>query len=350
MSEPIQHEPGIYFSMPEDEYHADPALGSTSIKAIAIDPYEWQFDRLYGEDRDTDALIFGRAIHARMLEGKEALHDKFCSEMPPDLIPDGALDTVNDLKRFLSEHGQTKFSGMLKPDLIRAVLEINPNAPVVQVIKDRWDAANAGKTPMKPKRWAQIEVAAAWVQRDPLLKDVMKDGTFVEGAPEVSVFYEDRSVRLKARLDRLLRHAIIDLKTFAPWYDGRLEHNALKVIGKLRYDLQEADYRRAWHRGKKLFAEGRVFGEEPFPGFLKECFNRPEPRWFWILVKSKGAPQPLVLEWQAEMARQTASEEVEAAIETYIRLRDEFGDDKDWVPQRQAFIATDSDLPAYFGQ
>lgn len=341
---------GIHFDMAENIYHAFPALGSGALKSLANDPYEFQFDRLYGEDKDTEALKFGQAVHARVLESRESFLAKFCQKMPADLIPHGALDTVADLKRFLAEHGQSKFSSKTKPELIRACLDIDPSVAIVAVIEERWKEQNAEKTELSSRRWAQVELAAQWAQRDPLLKDVMEDGTFSHGAPEVSIFYEDRGVNLKARFDRLLRHAIVDVKTFAPMFDGPIETSFLKTIDRLRYDLQCAAYIRAWHRAKILFAEGKVFGAEPFPGFLKECFDRPEPKWFWVMVKSKGAPQPLVVDWKADFAKKAAAEKVERAIEDYIRLRDEFGDESDWVPSRGAVTIEDIDLPAFFGR
>jgi hypothetical protein len=345
---PIIHEPGIWFNLKDTEYHADRALGSSSIKAIATDSIEYQFDRLYGEDLDTDALRFGSGIHKRILEGRAALEAEFCHEFDKSLVK-GALDTITELKAWLEEKGIKGLSGKKKDDLIAAVREIDPEQPIAAVIKAKWDAENEGKVMLPPKRWAQIETAARWLQRDPLLSAVMTDGTFNSGAPEVSVFYEDRGVRLKARFDRLLRHAIVDLKSFAPWFSGNLEGAAIKVIERMRYDIQAADYIRAWHKAKELYLEGRVFGEEPFEGFLSECFDRDEPKWIWIFVKSKGAPQPLVVDWQAKFAMRAAMDKVEHAIDEYIRLRDEFGEDNEWVPQRPALTIDDSSLPAYFG-
>lgn len=345
---PIVHEPGIYFGLPASDYHADKSLGSSSIKALAIDPHEFAFDRLYGEDIDTEALRWGSALHARILEGRDVLNAQFCHAFDRSLVS-GALDTVADLKAWLDERGVTGLSGKKKDDLIAAVRQIDPDQPIAAVIKAQWDAENEGKVMLPPKRWAQIETAAKWLQRDPLLSAVMTDGTFNAGAPEVSIFYEDRGVRLKARFDRLLRHAIVDVKSFAPWFSGNLEGAAIKVIERMRYDIQAAAYVRTWHRAKRLYLDGRVFGEQPFPTFLEECFDREEPAWIWIFVKSKGAPQPLVVDWQAKFAMGAAMEKVERAIDDYIRLRAEFGEDSEWPPMRPALTVTDSDLPSWFG-
>lgn len=345
-------EPGIYFDLDESVYHADKSHGSTDIKAMAVDIYEWKFDDLYGPEKDTDALLFGSALHARILEGRSAFESRFTKGFDKSKYPN-ALVTINDLKAWLDRYGQTGLSGKNKDFLVKAVLDIDPDAEILDVLKSRWDEENGSKQALTPKRWAQIEVAARWVQRDPLLAPVMEDGTFIAGAPEVSVFYEDRGVRLKARFDRLLRHAIVDVKSFAPRQQGPIDGpngTALKAINNMRYDLQAADYIRAWKYAKELYAQGLVFGDEPYDGFLAECFARDEPKWIWIMVKSTGAPQPLVIDWVAKFAKARAAEQVEDAIDTYIRLRDEYGDDQEWPPMRPAMTADDADLPSYFGR
>jgi hypothetical protein len=345
--------PGIYFGIPEEVYHADKSLGSSRIKALAVDPYEAQFDHLYGEDKDTDALIFGSALHARMLEGRQAFEARFCHEFDSDSLKD-CYKTADDIKKRLESHGVAKLSGRTKPELTKLLLDLEPDAKIYDVEKAKWDKANEGKTALKPKRWAQVETAARWVQRDPLLAAVMTDGTFSHGAPEVSIFYEDRGVRLKCRFDRLLRHAIVDLKSFAAVFGGKIDGydgTALKTIFRMSYDLQAADYLRGWQFARdKLFPKGLVFGEPPYDTFLDECFDRVEPSWIWILVKSKGAPQALVIDWRAKMAKASAAEEVERAIDTYVHLRDLYGEENEWPPQRPAMTVEDQDLPPWAGR
>jgi hypothetical protein len=349
MLAPTIHAPGIYFSLDETVYHADPALGSTSIKALARSPVEYQYNRLYGEEKDTEYLTFGQALHKRILEGRAVFESRFCKEFDKAVIPDGALDTIDHLREFLRRYDQRGFSSRKKEDLIRMVQEIDPNQPITDVLKQEWQAKQGTKIPLKPKRWEQVEVAARWAQQDPLLSAVMEDGTFIEGAPEVSIFYEDRGIRMKARFDRLLRHAIVDLKSFAPIFEESIQSAALKTIDRMRYDVQAADYLRAWQAGKSLFKEGCVFGDEPVPGFLDDAFDRDEPKWIWIMIKSTGAPQPLVVDWNARNARGAAAMQVEHAINQYVKFRDEFGDDKEWPPRNPAWTVEDSDLPVYFG-
>lgn len=341
--------PGIYFNVPDFQYHADPSLGSSRIKAIAVDPIEAQFDHLHGEDKDSDALTFGSALHARVLEGREAFESRFTKAFDKSEHKD-ALVTSEQITDWLKSRDQGGLSKLKKPDLIKLALEIDPTLQIFDVLKAEWELQNKDKQVLSVKRWAQVELASQWIQRDPLLSAVMEDGTFIEGAPEVSVFYEDRGVRLKCRYDRLLRHAIVDVKTFAGIYGGSVTSLAVKAINRMRYDLQSADYLRGWQRAKQLFADGLVFGEQPYPEFLEDCFDRDEPSWIWVMVKSTGAPQPLVVDWKAKFAMQTAAEGVERAIDSYIDLRDRFGESEDWVPMHPPITLTDDMLPAYFGR
>jgi PDDEXK-like domain of unknown function (DUF3799) len=341
--------PGIYFDVPEAVYHADGSLGSSRVKAIAVDPIEAQFDHLHGEDKDTDALTFGSALHARVLEGREAFYARFTKAFDKS-EHQGCLVTTDDLKDWLQSRDQSGLSKLKKQDLIDKVLQIDPTARIFEVEKAKWEAANEGKQTLSQKRWSQVELASQWIQRDPLLSAVMEDGAFIEGAPEVSIFYEDRGVRLKCRYDRLLRHAIVDVKTFAGIYGGKVVNIAIKAINRMRYDLQAADYIRGWHQAKSLFDQGLVFGEQPYDGFLDDCFARDEPAWIWVMVKSTGAPQPLVIDWRATFAKAKAADDVEAALDSYIALRDTFGASEDWVPMHPPVTLTDDMLPAFFGR
>lgn len=332
VEEPV---PGIYFNLPEDWYHKIPALGSTGVKKLAIDPCEFQFDRLYGEDVDSKAKLFGNALHARVLEGRRAYEDRFFVNVPPN-IPEDALRTVDDFKEFLTELGQSGLSKLNKPGLIKLVRELDPAKAIADDIIAEHKALNEGKHELDAKLYRQVQLAAEWLSRDPLIGDSMEDGAFIEGAPEVSIIVDDNGVLIKCRLDRMLRTGIIDLKSYAPMFDEPLTQSFEKTVKRLHYKVQAAHYRRIWHMAKDLYLEGDmpVVDPEPYDGFLKDCFNAEEPAWFWLAVKRKGAPSPFVTKWVGKIDYQNAWNDVERAIDTYRALRDEFGVDSDWIINR----------------
>ncbi|EMH4164017.1 PD-(D/E)XK nuclease-like domain-containing protein [Pluralibacter gergoviae] len=56
--------PGIYYGMPDSEYHADPAIGSTSVKQISVSPANLYFNPFKG----SKSAHIGSAIHSALLE------------------------------------------------------------------------------------------------------------------------------------------------------------------------------------------------------------------------------------------------------------------------------------------
>jgi hypothetical protein len=349
----VIHEPGIYFGLSAESYHADPALGSTAIKELASDPYDFQYKRLHGEDKDTKALIWGSALHTRVLDGKEAFDRRYAIAPKREDHPD-ALDTMDDLRAHAKSIGVK--AGRTKAETIANIREFDNRTPIWEEIVQAFTAASAGKIILDAEVRDEVEQAAQWMQRDPMLSPVMQNGQIISGASEVSIFYEDNGVRLKCRLDRLLPHGIIDIKSFRPsvgWSTAPRSLNRVlgRVIAQMRYDIQAADYIRGFRKAASLVAKGRVFGGSDIDhALLEKAIARDDLKWIWVLVKNAVAPQPFVREFPLKLTTfGAAMGEVEEAIETYRRLRDEFGDDEDWTPRHPADAFDDSDFPVWIG-
>jgi hypothetical protein len=341
------HAPGIYFGLDADPYHADRALGSTSIKDLALDPVDWQYDQLHGTDAETPALVFGSALHARVLEGSAAFENQFYRKAQKAEYPE-AMITADDIRSFLRNNGTTV--GGKKEDIIDRASGLPDCPPIWDLIEAEHERLNEGRTALTQRQWEAITVAAQWMQQDQWLKDVMIDGTFIGGMPEVSVFYEVDGVRLKARFDYLAKHAIFDLKSFAVMFKENASAAIGKTIGRQRYDLQAAAYIKAWQAGRELWKAGQVFGECP-KGFLSEVYDRPFPLWIWIMLKTTGAPQCYVRPFdQRSNAYGFAVHQVETAIKAYSAAVAEFGIDADWIPNNPVHSIEDTDLPAWVGR
>ena len=82
---PKPFDPGIYFGLDENAYHADPALGSTDMKKLAESPPDYWFESSHNPMRepseDTPSRLFGRAVHKFVLEGRGAFESTYA---PPD--------------------------------------------------------------------------------------------------------------------------------------------------------------------------------------------------------------------------------------------------------------------------
>src|SRR5712672_2748476 len=87
------HPDGLYFGMPEDEYHDDDALGSTDVRMLIRGPEEYWYRSAMNPRRPkggTEATVYGTAVHKLLLEGPDAF-DAVYSRRPDD--PDWASPT-----------------------------------------------------------------------------------------------------------------------------------------------------------------------------------------------------------------------------------------------------------------
>ena len=349
--------PGIYFGLPSEDYHADPALGGTDVNLLARDPVEFQFRRLQPEKEETAALVRGQAQHARCLEGRTAFERGFKTIPDRADYPEPILDTIEELREHAVGLGLDKLP-RLKADLISMIRLVDQEVVIWQEIM--WQHEADPRTPIPKTTALAIEQSAQWMQADPLIGAVMEDGTFQGGQPEVSVFWEEAGLRLKARFDYLLPHAIVDLKTFSPWRDQTIEAGAINAIVSYRYDLQAAHYMRGWQAASQHWrkrARFEVRGDKINPlaaeALCKLAFAHDVPLWIWVFTKTIGAPQPIVLEWSHERALfsfSSAETEVTNALIRYLDLVKEFGADKPWPPRHKAVLIEDSMWPPWFGR
>lgn len=342
---------GIYIGLDNARYQAAPALGSTALKEIAIDPVEYQWGRLHAEEKDSAALLWGEALHARVLEGRQALRERFISSPTKEDFP-GCLITADDLKDHCETLGLKKTGS--KSELVARVRERDQTIIIWDEVIELFDRQRGPRRVLSAKVLGQIEQAAQWMQADAQLAAAMEDGTIRAGISELSIFYTNpgNGVKLKARLDKVLAGAFIDLKSFSRQRDESLEQSVIRAIIRFRYDLQAAAYLRAWRYARMLHEAGLVCGGTPEQrAFLDQVFALGDAnmKWLWIFVKNNKAPQPLVRELSLDsFFFKAAKDKVEEAIDCYACMVETFGADKDWLPQRSTEIIQDHHIPSWF--
>jgi hypothetical protein len=345
---------GLHFGLDDATYHADPALGSTDLKSVFLDAVDFQFDKLYGEDKDTPAKVWGSAFHARVLEGTEAFERKFKVAPSQKDFPKGQLlVTIQDMREWLAVQDISTKGCKSKADFVALVKTTDPTAHVWDTIVERFNAQiEEGVTALPAKAAREIELAVEWMTRHEKLQKVLHDGTFIGGSPEVSVFYEYEGVRLKARFDYLFPGIAIDIKTFRPWRPRETRKNVIKAIRDFRYDIQSAAYRKAFSAIREQYLAGtlQVHGEEPYERYIDMLFAKDSIQWLWLFVKAEGAPVSTLIEFPDELAVFAAARsEVEQAIGTYKQFREKFGTDKDWAPEADVIVLDNEDFPPSFG-
>jgi hypothetical protein len=192
-------EPGIYFNLPAEQYHADPALSHSGMVDLLIHPLHYWHKSPLNPNRDmyktSDAMKFGDRCHKLLLD-ERAFFDEFAVQ--------GGKDLASKKKLFIrrSEWQRIKES----VDMIKSV----------------------------PDAYAY----------------------FSAGYPEVSIIWDDpeTGIRLRIRVDWLRHFGGIDYKRVRG-----IENNPIGwAIAEWGYDMQEALYREGIIQIKRLIRQGKA--------------------------------------------------------------------------------------------
>lgn len=355
-------EPGIYFNMDEDTYHADPALGSSSIKQLLINPVRWWRKSPWGEkfftenglaseptERETAAKIMGRATHCVVLE-PHTFDDKFIEyeSAGPEY-----LRTRDQIREALKEiHGEDRMpKGASLPDLQRAAtLE---GLPIYDDWKEHWEAKVNGRTVISQGLMTTIRLIDKMlnIPRPDLGGKSIREDTLSNGAPEVSVFWIEDDVRMKMRVDWLRTMGMVDVKTYAASDDHVPVSRFLSSVATYGYDLQREHYTAGWFAMADLIQQGAVFGaDEKQADLIQRIRINPEkpPAWRWLPIQTIGVPEIDRIDYTATQIAASASLQRRQAIETYRRNLEMFGLDEPWVAMRPRIIADDTTFEASF--
>ncbi|HCF99590.1 MAG TPA: recE [Chloroflexi bacterium] len=161
MGDKLSFEPGIYPGIKNADYHADEALGSTSLKTLATrTPAHYQHDKTH--PKFSDAFTLGTAAHSVILEGD-----------PSGIV---VVDADNWLTRSAKEAKSA--------------------------------ALGSGLQPLLTKEWAQVLAMNDAVMAHPLAR-----AAFTDHRAEESIFWEEDGLMLKCRPDAWKPGVLVDLKT-----------------------------------------------------------------------------------------------------------------------------------------
>jgi len=154
-------QPGIYDGISNADYHADPALGSTSLKTLATrTPAHYQHDLTH--PKFSDAFDIGTVAHSLILEGDES--------------GVAVIDVADKRGAKWTAHA----------DVARA----------------------KGKIPLLTKEWEQVKA-----MRDAVVAHPIAGPLFTGHRAEASVFWEEDGLTLKCRPDAWKPGLLVDLKT-----------------------------------------------------------------------------------------------------------------------------------------
>ena len=157
----MSYSPGVYEGISNADYHADPALGSTSLKTLATKtPAHYMWDKAH--PKFSDAFTLGTAAHSLILEDDAS-----------NIVPVAADNWLS------------------------------------KAAKEAKAAALAeGKQPLLTKEWLQV-----LSMRDAVMAHPGAREAFAGHKAEQSVFWDEGGTMLKCRPDAWKPGALVDLKT-----------------------------------------------------------------------------------------------------------------------------------------
>ena len=296
---------GIYFDLPEDEYHADDAIGSSSVKKMKHNICDWQWERLHPDPPEKrTAIDIGSGVHDLVLLGRDTF-------------------------------------------LERAVLSPHKEFRTNKAKAWRDATLEAGKIILKKDEFDQVVAAAGAILSSPNLKS-----EFTNGVPEVSIFWMEGDIRCKARIDYLKIKGNVDLKTFAEKFHQALYRTALQTIADRRYDIQAVHYREARLAMPDLLKRGLVYGKKvPNEAWLAKCANNPTPKHIWVFFKTTGAPMAFSVNPEnCALMFELGTMARNAGLQKYRDMLENFLIDEIWVQEEPPMMLHDDDFPPWYGR
>jgi hypothetical protein len=318
------HEDGIYFNLPKDEYHRDPALGSHDVLKLAYSPadYWWSshMNPRRPPDSSTEYQARGTAVHVLVLEGEAAF---------------GA--------RYMRGPDQDGMTASQKAQSTRAANE---------------RAVELGKECLRAVDYDRVAVAGAMIKLNPRLSSA-----FSGGASEVSVFWTDEvegldhAFRKKARFDYLKARGIGDLKSVANQHEVPFPRACVNAITNYSYHVQAKHYLDARARLPGLIREDAVHGiavarapAADLEKLMRDVLDAGRWAWQWVFWQSERAPithsrvlspgNPML-----EMAASVITRGEQNFVE-YLRL---YGETQ-WVEITEPTELLVEEMPSYFGR
>jgi hypothetical protein len=377
-------EPGIYFGMPEEEYHAIPALSSSGIKKLAASPMIFWAGSWLNPEKDAPSSPeerekervhqrLGKAYHCRLLEGAAAFADRWCVGLDKADYPD-AIESVEEIKAAIEKAGHIpvtkiatgeevpdpKKAGAMKPvlrtakkeDWIAQLQEIDLDVQIWPIIQSEFAQANAGKGFVTAEQYKRIAIAAAMIERDDELSRMVGGGH-----AEVSLFWvcPITGVPMKMRADYLKVRSIIDLKTVANQKEMSFERAITSELASRKYGLQPSVYGEGAAAVRQLVREHGASAVHVLSGDVEEATawalkwaQHREPDEFFFIFQQKGiAPITRGLRWpRMGTTKMIFDDIVKAQKRRFREFNQSYGVDP-WLDLKPVYDLADEDLPPY---
>lgn len=236
--------PGVYRDLSNESYHSGPGVSKSLLDLLSQSPAHLRAAMTSTEPRkETPAQFFGTAFHMLLLE-PEKFAASYCE---PFEAPAGALVTVEDIKRALTEAGEPFKASARKSDLAAIVREKLPAAILFDDEKEKYLARNAGRAELTADQWKRLNSMRDAVMAHPAARKLLS----APGEAELSAYWKEpvsdsptgkpHKVLCRARPD-YWRHdgILVDIKSARE--EGADNETFARALDTYRYHVQHAMY------------------------------------------------------------------------------------------------------------
>lgn len=342
-------EPGIYFGLDEERYHADEAFSGSGANDMLISTLTYWANTPMNpayEPKETEARDVGKGFHKRIIEGPDAFYSTFAPEADKsDFV--GIIVTAADMKDELRRR-DLPVCGKVA-DLCERLREADPSLKLWPKIAQEYGERHAGKTFLRPSAFKEIDRAAGIIDRQ-----VGK--AFTGGMPEVSLFWidEETGIRMKGRLDYLKVQAIVELKTFSNPLSRSTDRAIAAAMANYRYHVKAVIYLHGLQQLKEKLAKGQVMVQgDHDPKWLDVVIRHPNHTFVFVFVEKGPAPNVRVREFRRQLGQgepnlyfTSAWLQYRWAVDTYVRCKKQFGEDP-WIEGSDLRAFDDTDFPLW---
>jgi len=341
---------GIYFNMPEAQYHALDRLSTSGIKKLLVSPlqfYTETFDEMFVRP-ETKFLTAGKAYHKRILEGQKAFEDCYVQKLSKAQYPD-ALDKQDELKGWCKSHDLAV--GGTKPVLIERILDCEPSMKdnILSLLQAAFDKEHAHQQQLEREEYIEIEKAAA------ILEATHLGMHFSSGFPEVSILWTDEAtgVKCKARIDYLRHDLLSDLKTFSNSQRKSIPVCISQAIAYQRYNIQACFYMNGLKAIKKMLAEKKAFVDDDSSGDFLQLLIDNEQEFVFVFQESGQVNNCAARKFVPKYHGMTnnywdmTQETIYLMMDKYSSFMKSHGKTLPWIEHQETETFDDSDFPVW---
>lgn len=314
---PNDHADGIYFRLPEDEYHADSALGASGICDLLISSLAYWINSPFNakriedekDDKETAATIKGTYFH-----------EVLAGSIPSVIVkPKGMSFATKEGKDF--------------------------------------KASYPGATFIKAEDTARVQLMIDAMRETGVLEHV---GGVGGGASEISFFWTDKmGRRRKIRIDRIHDGKAYDWKTMANSMGKDLETLVAHTVAAYRYHIKSYWYQTGLQVMKKMIAAKghNAFMTETAERDYAEmlAFSQQEEiaPFYYVFIENSGVPNIVPRRFVSHDASgqlnayfRSAKQDTERALDLFDKFMISNGQDKPWHPATYFKDFADEDFSA----